>query len=322
MNEWEIKFKPYGIFKQLYRSFGEVEKIFHVHGSFGDVYVQIAVLSELAKSKKVTFGVIVDQKYDLLVNTLRTQGVTIAFGDGAWVNDQFASIGLLGNSDPQIIRLLCTVYPMIPELIHLGHLSYIKFLRCLAGSSEVGRLPKIEAYDEDQLLQTFAQSNVVPGKTVILSMDNNTHEEFPEEFWLTIIGFIKDLGLIPCINASGTLQANTHRILSNSQLPTMKINPEQAVSLVEMAGFYIGGTNGFDGIQAFFNEKSKGLHLINFINNNTDFANDKFGNIHPLETFYIKKACSEIFIGLQHEIVVRDSNAYAEILDCISTWGN
>ena len=199
-----------------------------------------------------------------------------------------------------------TLYPEIAELILNADLNYINFLAHLIGIKKPIELISIEPKDDKNHIENYFISNNLPiGKTVIICPDNNTHKEFSNEIWLDIINIINECRLIPCINNSGTLNLENSFLSKIDGVHKIKIKPQNIVTTCEVAGSYIGGTNGFITVQSLFNKSSPGIHLIN-LNEENKFVKDKFNNI--LEPQYCKheNLYHDHFKKLQLEILVEN----------------
>jgi hypothetical protein len=91
--------------------------------------------------------------------------------------------------------------------------------------------------------------------------------------------------------------------LINNNLKKIRIPPHLAVSIPEIAGAYVGGTNGFQTIQALFNSSSIGIHLINSDTLNEGKITDNFNNRISVSNLMHKHTFSNQFLGLQQEIL-------------------
>ena len=308
------KMYPLQFLNNILNAAGKSAKIFHIHGSFGDVYFQCSAIKE-AQEKYQNICVIIDEKYKNLANDTFAEipKVKIILFEGATAHKMFSQISILGNKHEFPVRLLPTIYPMVGESIATGLLSYTGFLRLLTESDKVGPLEKIEQQQINlkKAFQILAQANVPPGNTVLISADNNTQVEFSEEFWQQICEVIRSCGWVPCLNASGTFVPA--RILAQSGLPKVVVPPNLAVSIPTAAGCYIGGTNGFSTIQALYNDRVEGIHLINgnFIQKNK--ISDKFGLNYKVELFFHKNMFKHEFLGLQKEILVQKNEVDDEL---------
>jgi len=321
MTEWMFDIiNPLQFLNIVLNAAGKGTKIFHLHGSFGDVYFQCSAIKE-AQDKYPNICVIIDEKYKDLANDAfaGTPKVKIILFDCATANKMFSQISILGNKHEFPVRLLPTVYPMVAESIGAGLLSYVGFLRLLTESDKVGPLEKIDQKEINlkKAFQILAQANVPPGNTVLISADNNTQSEFSEEFWLQICEVIRSCGWVPCLNASGT--SVPARILAQSGLPKVVVPPNLAVSIPTAAGCYIGGTNGFSTIQALYNDRVEGIHLINGLLIEDNKISDRFGNEFNVDLMFHKNTCKQQFLGLQKEILVQKNEVDDELASEITS---
>ena len=321
MFEWQIKYNNLDNFTKIQRVLPINESSFHVYGSFGDVYIQIAVLKELLEEKKEKFNVIIEEKYANLVNNALGQNIGKYYADGG-VNQLFNEIGLLGKTGNLPIRLLPTLYPGCSELIMAKRLYYSDFLRGIIGVEKKGYFSKIE--DNDKLSieaeQIIKAAGCEPGKTILLSLDNNTQKELTEEFWMRIIKNIAKQNKHILLNNSGTLSYKSASMLSELNIPKINVPPELAIALPTIAGGYIGGTNGFSTIQALFNDNIKGVHFINSIECTENRITDKFGNKFDPEVLYHSKTWKETFRKKQIEKVIDKETSIEEINNIIQKY--
>ena len=232
--------------------------------------------------------------------------------DTVAINAQLNQIRAIGRSQNYPLILLPTVYPMVAECINSGVLKYSEFLRVIVGNKEIkGRHTQIEPREITYSLadEILSKAALPIGKTVILSADNNSQVELPVNFWIRIVEVIRELGLTPCLNTSGTLNGKPANILAEyDQIAKIKIPPHLAVSIPERAGFYIGGTNGFQTIQSCFNLHGKGIHLINGIEMDKGFIRDKSNNLIPVAGFYHKNVFFSEFLHNQTELLLKSSS--------------
>jgi hypothetical protein len=309
MNEWQLNhISPLKILSQLLRLKIEnkLNKIIHFHGSFGDIYCQLSVYSETNEQEGNLL--LIDPRYNLLILNVKRELDCIAFVDSNNLNLQFSKIGLLGNDKDLPIRLLPTLYPQVPELISNLNLEYSSFLRYLLDSKHINQFKQIEKRNNilSEIEQIFQENDLIKGKTIIFSPDNNTQIEFSNEFWNSFVDYVRMLNWIPVLNNSGDLVNNKTKFTFNEDVKRIKIPPHLAVSLPEYAGAYIGGTNGFQTIQALFNNVSKGIHLININMIKDKMLHDKFGNKIKLDTYLHSKTFKNEFLNKQNEILCKD----------------
>ena len=312
MYEWSVeKITPLDYLLSILSASLPRSKVFFIHGSFGDVYVQCAIVRELVlKNQLVT--ILVEEKYKLLAeqafaptgNPVAEKNKLIVV-ESKRTNHYLSRLDLLGNFGPLPIRLLPTLYPGIAECISAGLLSQGSFMRLIAGSDCTGKYPKLEQdlgmRKEAEKILTNAGGK--QGISVLISADNNTHKELPEKFWSETCEYISSLGWIPLINNSGTGNFGQANILSQSIWPKISVPPHLATTIPSVAGHYIGGSNGFSTIQALFNEVD-GLHFINGLAYTGSSFEDKFKNKHT----FIKHedTISGQNLGYQKEIIVQN----------------
>lgn len=306
MNEWELThISPLNLLsKLLYLKFeNNLKKIIHFHGSFGDIYLQLSVYSELQDASGNLL--LIDSKYNSLVINVKKESDCIAFINSNSLNLEFSKLGILGNNIELPIRLLATLYPIIPELLSRCELQYSTFLRFLLNSNNKNQFKQLENREKTkfEVEKLFNDHNLIKGKTIILSPDNNTQQEFSQEFWSDCIDYIEELNWIPVLNDSGNLINNQSKFIFNKNLKKIKIPPHLAVSIPEFAGAYIGGTNGFQTIQAMFNLSDKGMHLINITSLKNELIEDNFGNKISMATYFHSKAFRNEFLNKQIEIL-------------------
>jgi hypothetical protein len=218
--------------------------------------------------------------------------------------------------------MMATLYPFVNDLIKSGSLAYLDFLRVMAKSESIGAMEPMETsgWHRDSAMQLLAEADVPVGKTVLLSCDNNTQIEFSETFWLEVAALVRNAGLIPCLNASGTSRSNHQPVLLREvdYLKKIVVPPHLAVSVAAACGFYIGGTNGFTGIQCLFNEPAKGLHLINCTESQAGVAKEKGGGENPIYLLHQSYFFRGLGRGRLKEIEVYTNSVPREAADFIS----
>ncbi|CAM8630238.1 hypothetical protein MCEMSEM52_00547 [Burkholderiales bacterium] len=296
------------------------QQCFHIHGSFGDVYIQLSVIKEILAllGKRVTL--IIDERYRRLIELSLGGRCDVIFFNAQAMNNVFNMVGFVGTSSSLPIRFLSTLYPIITELITSRRLYYSDFVRQVAGSTVVGPFAALEEPSSNHIneaLDLIRTTGVSPGRAVLISADNNTQVEFEKNFWDHIIEVLIKIGLSPVINDSGTLSADGSVLFSGSSLPKIKVPPHLAVAACSAAGGYVGGTNGFQTIQALFNRDTCGIHFINGFGADKSGIPDKAGNYVRVDTFFHSKAFAKEFLGTQTEFIVDLKTSKRELEDLL-----
>jgi len=309
MHEWELVKRSIADYSELIRLLPRERRCFHVHGSFGDVYLQCAALKERIEEHGPV-SVIIDSKYKQLIAHGLGEDAFVVYADGNAVNSIFHSIGVHSSRGFVPTRMLPTVYPFITECVLSGRLKYSDFLRVLVGSDKNGVFPGLEEnlMLGDEASNILEEAGVPIGRTVLMCADNNTQTELPETFWLRVIASINRLGLTPCLNDSGNLRSEGAKLLSGTDLKRIKVPPHLAVTLASYAGTYITGNNGFATIQALFNHQTRGIHFINDFVMKDNMIPDKSGNEIPCKTFFHETVFGTAITGLQIEELASPSN--------------
>jgi hypothetical protein len=322
MLEWQINKIRLENFVNIMKLIPNKDHTYHVHGSFGDVYFQLSALKELLEEKKESFNILIDQKYENLANDALGMSITKYYTTGGNINILFNDLGIVGKIGNLPIRLLPTIYPGCAELILAQRLYYSDFLRGIIGSSRTGVFSKIENVNNKKIKaqEIIKSSGCEPGNTLLLSIDNNTHKEFSEDFWIFIINIIKKHDVSVLLNDSGTLSYESANLLSNTDLPRIKIPPELVVTIPSIAGGYIGGTNGFSTIQALFNDNVNGLHMINALESSAGKLKDKFENEYKEDALFHAKAWRETFRNKQTELLINKYTKENEIENLLNKY--
>ena len=179
MHEWQTpKLEPLALLQNILNHCLPNSTIFHVHGSFGDVYLQLAAIKECQiNNRKVS--IIIDERYSRLAQAAATPDAKIIFAPGEYVNTVLTKLGLLGRSKTLPIRLLSTLYPMIPELILDDQLQQSAFLRQMVWSEKVGPFAEIENYEvlREEADKIILEAGGKLGRSILISADNNTQRE-------------------------------------------------------------------------------------------------------------------------------------------------
>jgi len=307
MHEWQLNhIQPLETLLQIHAAADGLEPIFHVHGSFGDVYCQCAAIKEALLGVK-SCCVVIDQRYSILAKTaFAGHNVRLVFADGGFVNQVLTRLNVLGRDHKLPRRLLPTLYPMVAECIHAGILSYSDFLRLMTGSEVSGCFVPIEADDllHQEACHLLSMAGAPIGRSVIVCTDNNSQVEFPEAYWDAICNHLFSRGWMPCINDAGTLTKGRTEIVLSKPWPKVTVPPHLPISIVSAAGGFIGGTNGFCTIQALFNDKSNCVHLINAIHAAGGVIKDKSGTSIKLDRFLHSVTLKNESRGFLKEIYV------------------
>jgi hypothetical protein len=315
MYEWQLS--RITTFKQL-ASFYEENKIrgllcFHVHGSFGDIYLQLSHLKYRASRAGAPFAVLIDPHYiNLARRAIPSNSMVIAV-QSLTLNALLTDLGLLGKGDGSFpTRLLPTLYPLIAELVTRGALHYTTFLEFLIDIQPIDKLPSLESEVEHAWARNYVEALGLPvGSSVLICADNNSQKELSAEFWNNIINVIRRLGLTPCLNDSGSTGKSQSRTVTRQDIIRIKVDPDKAISIVSACGFYVGGTNGFIGIQSIFNSNAKGINFINAIGSDGKEILDRGGEKVPIRAFYYEQMYAKQFLGKTIERLVHDETDFS-----------
>lgn len=110
---------------------------------------------------------------------------------------------------------------------------------------------------------SYAQSiGMVPGKSVILSPDNNSVEALPVEFWQPLADELNRLGWKVFTNLAGNT-ANGPRSAPFEGTSAITLPLHLVIPLVELAGRYISGNNGLACMLIGSHAKCQFTWLIN-----------------------------------------------------------
>lgn len=318
MYEWQTSaVVPYNTISTFYdRHNLKGRPCFHVHGSFGDVYLQLSHLKHKATHTASPFVVLLDPHYLRLAKKALPPGCSVIGVDTRALNSLLSNLGLIGKGGGLFpTRLLPTIYPLIPELLTTGVLHYGSFLEFLMDIDPIDNLPLIEN-DVDDLswAKNYLETLGLPvGSCVLICADNNSQKEFTENFWDLVINAIYKVGLTPCLNDSGASGKNESRVVSRRDITRVKVDPEKAVSIVSACGFYVGGTNGFIGIQSIFNRSAKGVNFINAVGSDGRVVNDRSGERVPIRAFFYKEMYPKTFLNNTLERIISDEADSARV---------
>jgi hypothetical protein len=224
------------------------------------------------------------------------------------LNMLLTNLGLLGKGEGLFpTRLLPTLYPLIAELITKGSLHYTSFLEFLMDIEPVDRLPSIESEVDQAWAHNYLEALGLPvGSSILICADNNSQKEFSAEFWDRVIEVSRRLGLTPCLNDSGSTGKTQSRVVTRSDITRIKVDPDKAISIVSSCGFYVGGTNGFIGIQSIFNFTAKGINFINAIGSDGKDIIDLGGEYVPMRAFYYERMYPKHFLQNTIERPIHD----------------
>ncbi|NDH69031.1 MAG: hypothetical protein EBY22_14230 [Gammaproteobacteria bacterium] len=316
MHEWAGQHEPLRIISEILSTTRSFNKVYHCYGSFGDIYIQISLIKEKYVQETIanpnySIGVFISPVYQQCV-TSAFQGnpnVSVWPINDSVLNHVFNRLNLLGNHNSFPVRLLPTVYPYMPELILSGKLLYMDFMRTLIGSQSVGRIAAVESdVHLNEARKILNESKINIGKTILICPENNTHTEFHEDIWIEVIKSVRNCGWDVCINDSGTKGHNDAKKLKDfgikNGIKFLKIPPHMPVSMVKLMGSYIGGTNGFVSIQAYFSAEVIGMHLINCLESVDGFIKTPGGVKMDINTLYHCNNSRGCIYDLQIEVPI------------------
>lgn len=294
------------------------DRAYHVHGSFGDIYCQLSAIRESLHDSPANESVLVlvDPRYtSLTIDALDGFNYEFRAIDANGLNILLTQNGILGLFEKLPVRMLPSLYPIIPELISRNLLNYIDFFRFLAKSNRSGPLEYIEKDHEPFI---FSSQITKPGKSVIICPDTATHRQFSPSLWEVILTELYRMGLTPILNVSSGQGSILRNIVEKfPEIEQVVVRPEIAVSLTKYAGFYLGGSIGFLTVQSFFNRQSYGVHLINAIDSPAGYSRDSNGNLYSLSQLSWQTGFPKQFVGRQLDIEVRSEDGGNELADRI-----
>lgn len=318
-NHVHHKFKP---IIELAKLGGDAESSFHVDGSFGDIYFQLSILRELLDSGG-DFKVFIEKKYVELASIALRSQVPILPIQSLWLREFQMRYGILGRVPYLPIPLLPTVYPVISELCLNGSLSYLNFLRSIAGLKGPFKSNLLISIEGDRELKeafNLLKTNDLPVKrTVVLCPTNNTWAEFPEAFWLELIDRLLLENIVPLLNHPEGDCPNTRRIYGKA-IKIIKVPAHLCVSLVRCCGGYVSGNNGFASIQYLLNRQVYGA-ILNLVSNNENAPNshiiNKNGDICPIINPFHAQNYKGIKRSRHLELIQEKETSYKKTLDKI-----
>ena len=309
MYEWQYVNNNYNNLIAISKAIGD-KRVAHVHGSFGDIYFQTAVINEYNCIHENSINIMIDEKYKEFVSKIiKNKKIEIYFVESPKIHNLLSQNNIIGEVNGLPIRMLPTLYPYIAECLYAGKLRYFDFARILIRSNAQGQIKPLEQgleliNEARSILETLS---LPIGKTILISCENNTHLEFDEEIWIEIINIIEKYGFTVCVNSSGTL-VNGQKFLLDNRFKKLSMPPYLAVTLIEQCGGYIGTSNGLTGIQAYFNHSTPGLHMINAPNGRDNETKDKFGNKIFPRMMGLKEIDSERMSKMQNELYIEHGN--------------
>lgn len=290
-------------------------RVYIVEGSFGDVYIQFSVIREILEDleevESSILTLVCDEKYATLAQLCcdgfekKASAVVCTSSGMAFLTYTLDSEGIRGNCPGLPIRLLPTTYPLIPDLISCGILSYINFFRVLAGSNRRGPVQLIESLFKKNHSLSGATPTRRPG--VLISIDSYTFESPGLDLWISLYMRLENDGMSPYINATNENSALVKDFIRRLPKPrTVIIQPEECVSVVSsFQGGYIGSTSGLMAIQAYFNRWSRGIHIINkgLASNQSDVILDHSKNAYKVDSLsWVKNFPAEV-VGNQVDLI-------------------
>lgn len=302
----------FDILFEISRHVGIKDAIFQVHGSFGDVYMQLSVLSELI-DRGASFAILIDDKYKRLAMTALGDRAQILFVNQPHLNAILNRQRVLGFSKNLPIRLLPTLYPMVAELIVSGLLKYSDFLRFLIHREvkQTGPFREIEGDDERiEAREHISKLGLCPGKTLLVSPVNNTQLPIPNRVLLHAVSIARDCGWDICINTAASRSDLRVLAAEAPEVVFFDVPAHLPVSFATACGFYVVGNNGFATIQALFNSECEGLHLINGFDAVDGLIKDQAGNRVEVSRFPHAVMFRDQFLGVQIEHVLQNPDSF------------
>ena len=315
MYEWEINTRELSNLRAILDHCLAGDDTFQLHGSYGDIYIQAACVYEKIIKENKKYNIFIDQRYGGLLKKHEKKGCRILLISGNEVNRLFNKYEILGNKINLPIRMLPTIYPMIPELIADGLLDYNEFVRKLVDLQPKQKYIGIEDEEDFEIAKTLLiEKKIKLNKTILFSLDNNTHNEIIEEDALKLTKYFNNNGWDILINDSGSIgNLSTKYNELKKKYKSIKVPPELSVSIVKNCGLYIGGSNGFTTIQGLFN-KTPGVHILgDGIHFEGKYLIDKFQNKVDIQSCKLSEASKNHF-NYNHLEVNYTNNKIEDVL--------
>lgn len=316
MMEWQAYANRFYSTQQLINQFDHKTYFFLLGGSFGDLLPNLSLIREFIIINDTIVNIIVDSKWKKLCERFIFKNLNFIY-----INSELQfRVALMQQNRifsllPGIIYpLLPTLHPNLGELAALGFISDTQIKKYLLRLNQNTKfeLPIINSNENNILRNGFNEIlislNCRPGKTVVLSLENNSNPPLHIlhlELLLSCLKKNNDLDIL--FNTSSTF--NTESIYSEyyQRFPTFQIPQDYPIEFIEAAGYHVGTTHGLSMIISIYPNHIKHCLLIDitseFIVNNGQkvIAKEWLSLENYLAEDYLKSNnLTEIFIDLNN----------------------
>jgi hypothetical protein len=289
-------------YKNIVEIFGRDSYIIYVSGSFGDIYLNLSLMSDFRKMIVGDIGLILPDRYSEMYKYFDLRGLKILVLNPNDFN--FLNTLVRSNMHNGYYIKKGMIYPTLPSfhrmIIEFYNTGRIKGYDLYTG---ILNLPIDSSFKnltltgpENELAKLHIVNNGCRlGKTFVVSHYNNSHINQDINFWSNICHMLVESGYDVLVNSTPLHIKGESPLLSN--YPKTTLPPHLCLQIIKEAGFSISGTNGLCTLLSVFGQNVKTIQIINeYINQNEH---------NSFSSPYHKNSCSHL---LNYEACINKSN--------------
>jgi hypothetical protein len=327
MMEWQAYANRFYSTQQLINQFDHRTYFFLLGGSFGDLLPNLSLIREFILKNDAVVHVIIDSKWKKLCERFFFKNLNFIYiNSEAQFRTALMQQNRIFSLLPGIIYpLLPTLHPNLGELAALGFISDTQIKKYLLKLDQNTNftLPFINNNDDTKLRYSFSETllsiNCRPGKTIVLSFENNSNPPLDVLYLELLLNCIKDNNDFDILfNTSSTF--NTDSIYSEyyQKFPTIQIPQDYPLEFIETAGYHIGTTHGLSMIISIYPNNIKHCLLIDA---SSDFIINNGQKVKSRDWLSLEKYLNQDYLKSNNltEIFI-DINNIKNFVESIDSW--
>jgi hypothetical protein len=202
-----------------------------------------------------------------------------------------------------------------------GLIDYISLMRHICRSPQQGDLHRLEPGVDSYSYATLKGLNCIPGRTVIVSPETNTHHSLPDDLWIILIKVLlyRNFSVLLNISSNNHNKIREH-FLHTESVAVWQLPSHLPVRITEAAGFFIGMNCGLTGIQSIWCKNTFGIVINNLTIKSNGKPVDKGGNVWKKENLSFFKLMPKLnFYGLS-EFFIESSDDFRLLVNELLAW--
>jgi hypothetical protein len=224
-----------------------------VSGSYGDVFLNLALLKAFHEKFQSNIQVLISQRWFALAERFNYPFVEYILLKN---ENLYRYTLMLRQPSFALVKghpypLLPTLHPHMGEAVLSGRISDYEVKKLLLGLSkeDVMHIPAVTAHKLCELDEILLSKNCRPGHTLVISFERNSMPPMPFDVKAKIIEMMRThLSLDILINESQTFLGREPVNLMLDKSPSINVPADYSLEFIERAGYYLGISHGLSAL--------------------------------------------------------------------------